>query len=147
MFNIINVCDRTVIISPILKKFGDIMFLVWTSSQPPSAPPPTNAKTCVSRNCDTNAHIKFIFDTAIVDQESKKPIDFSENRYTIMADGGHFIENMPNSLCMPYFHPNTPINFIFDVAIDLLGRKVPIDFGENWVMKMASGGHLKKVAY
>ena len=36
--------------------FGDIMVLVW---------PPPHAMACVSRNCDTNARIKFIYDTAI----------------------------------------------------------------------------------
>ena len=36
----------------------------------------------VSRNCDTNAHIKFIFDTTIDDLEWKNPIDFGENRKT-----------------------------------------------------------------
>ena len=45
---------------------------------------------CVSRNCDTNAHIKFIFDTAIDDLEWKNPINFGENRKTKMATGGHF---------------------------------------------------------
>ena len=33
--------------------FGDIMVLVWSQSPPQ----PPHAKTCVSRNCDTNAHI------------------------------------------------------------------------------------------
>ena len=28
-----------------------------------------------------------------------------------------------------------PINFIFDIAIDLPGRKVPIDVGNNWYWK------------
>ena len=53
------------------------MVLVWT--------PPPHAKACVSRNCDTNARIKFIFDTAIDDLEWKNPIDFGENRKTKMA--------------------------------------------------------------
>ena len=52
-------------------------------------PPPPHAKACVSRNCDTNAHIKFIIDTAIDDLEWKNPIDFGENRKTKMAAGGH----------------------------------------------------------
>ena len=52
-------------------------------------------KACVSRNCDTNAHIKFIFDTAIDDLEWKNPIDFGENRKTKMAVGG---ENMMKKL-------------------------------------------------
>ena len=42
------------------------MVLVWT---PPPPPHPPHAKACVSRNCDTNARIKFIFDTAIDDLE------------------------------------------------------------------------------
>ena len=54
---------------------------VWT---PSPQPPPPHAKACVSRNCDTNAHIQFIFDTAIDDLEWKNPIDFSKNRKTKM---------------------------------------------------------------
>ena len=50
------------------------MFLVWMLS------PPLHAKASVSRNCDTNDHIKFIFDTSIDDPEWKNPIDFGENR-------------------------------------------------------------------
>ena len=60
------------------------MVLVWT---PPPHPPPPHAKACVSRNCDTHARIKFIFDTAIDDLEWKNPIDFGENRKTKMAVG------------------------------------------------------------
>ena len=37
-----------------------------------------HAKACVSRNCDTNAHIKFIFDIAIDDLELKNPIDLAK---------------------------------------------------------------------
>ena len=37
-------------------------------------------KACVSRNCNTNARIKFIIDTAIDDLEWKNPIDFGANR-------------------------------------------------------------------
>ena len=43
------------------------MVLVWTPPQPQSQPQPPHAKDCVSCNCDTNARIKFIFDTAIDD--------------------------------------------------------------------------------
>ena len=66
------------------------MVLVWTP--PPPHPPPPHAKACVSRNCDTNARIKFIFDTAIDDLEWKNPIDFGENRKTKMAAIGHFVK-------------------------------------------------------
>ena len=69
---------------PEIKNFGDIMVLVWT--------PPPHAKVCVSRNCDTNARIKFIFDTAIDDLEWKNPIDFGEYRKTKMAANGHFVK-------------------------------------------------------
>ena len=56
------------------------MVLVWTPPQP-LQPQPPHAKACVSRNCDTNAHIKFIFDTSIDDLlEWKNPIDFGEYR-------------------------------------------------------------------
>ena len=63
---------------PEIKNFGDIMVLVWTH-------PPPHPKACVSHNCDTNARIKFIYDTAIDDLEWKNPIDFGENRKTKMA--------------------------------------------------------------
>ena len=56
------------------------MVLVRTPSPQPSPPPPPHAKACVSRNCDTNARIKFIIDTAIDDLEWKNPIDFGANR-------------------------------------------------------------------
>ena len=46
------------------------MVLVWTPHSPP------HAKAYVSRNCDTNARIKFIIDTAIDDLEWKKPYRF-----------------------------------------------------------------------
>ena len=62
------------------------MVLVWTP------PPPPHAEACVSRNCDTNARIKFIFDTAIDDLEWKNPIDFGENQKTKMAANGHFVK-------------------------------------------------------
>ena len=55
----------------------EIMVLVRTPSPPP---PPPHAKACASRNCDTNARIKFIIDTAIDDLEWKNPIDFGANR-------------------------------------------------------------------
>ena len=42
----------------------------------PSPPQPPHA---ASRNCDTNACIKFIFDTAIDDLEWKNPIDFGHS--------------------------------------------------------------------
>ena len=72
------------------------MVLVWTP--PPPHPPPPHAKACVSRNCDTNARIKFIFDTAIDDLEWKNPIDFwrkSENQYGRQRP---FCENMMKML-------------------------------------------------
>ena len=52
---------------PEIWNFGDIMVLVRM--------PSPHVKDCVSRNCDTNARIKFIFDTAIDDLEwkSEKP--------------------------------------------------------------------------
>ena len=57
-----------------------------------------HAKACVSRNCDTNARIKFIFDTAIDTLEWKNPIDFGENRKTKMAAKRPFCENMMKKL-------------------------------------------------
>ena len=57
----------------------------------PSVPPP-HAKASVSPNCDTKAHIKFIFDTAIDDLEWKNPIDFGEIGTSKMAAGGYFVK-------------------------------------------------------
>ena len=62
------------------------MVLVWTLS------PSLHSKACVSHNCDTNACIKLIFDTAIDDLERKNPIDFGEYRKTKKAAGGHFVK-------------------------------------------------------
>ena len=45
------------------------------------SPPPPHAKACVSRNCDTNVRIKFIFDTAIDDLEWKSPIEGGSYRF------------------------------------------------------------------
>ena len=92
------------------------MVLVWT---PPHPPP--HAKACVSRNCDTNARIKFIFDTAINDQEWKNPIDFGENRKTKMAANGHFVNKYDEKARALYnLVKNAPINFIFDAATHIL---------------------------
>ena len=43
-------------------------------------PDAVSAEACVSRNCDANARIKFIFYTAIDDLVWKNPIDFGANR-------------------------------------------------------------------
>ena len=85
---------------PEILNFGDVMVLVWTQppQPPPPHPPPPHAKACVSRNCDTNARIKFIFDTAIDTLEWKNPIDFGENRKTEMAAKRPFCENMMKTL-------------------------------------------------
>ena len=40
---------------------------------------PPHVKACVSRNCDTNARIKFIFDTAIDDLEILEQIVKNQN--------------------------------------------------------------------
>ena len=55
-------------------------------------------KACVSRNCNTNAHIKFIIDTAIDDLEWKNPIDFGANRKNQNGRRRPFCENMMKSL-------------------------------------------------
>ena len=47
-------------------------------------------KACVSRNCNTNARIKFIIDTAIDDLEWKNPIDVGANWKN--QNGGHFVK-------------------------------------------------------
>ena len=67
-------------------EIGDIMVLVWS----PSPPQPPHAKACVSRNCDTNARIKLIFDRFIDDLEWKNPIDFGDNRKK--QNGRHFMK-------------------------------------------------------
>ena len=60
---------------PEIWNFGNIMVLVRTPSPLPQPPQLPHAKACVSRiNCDSNARIKFIFDTAIDDLEWKNPI-------------------------------------------------------------------------
>ena len=59
--------------------------------------PPTRAKC----NCDTNAHIKFIFDTAIDDPEWKNPTDFGDNSKTKKADSGHLVQIWWKGLYMP----------------------------------------------
>ena len=64
-------------------------------------------------NCDTNARINFIFDTAIDDLEWKNPIDIVANRKKLWK----YYEKA----CALYnLIKNTPINFIFDVATDIL---------------------------
>ena len=110
----------------------DIKFSIW--------PPRANCKARVSRNCDTNAHIKFIFDTAIDDPEWKNPIDFGENRKTKMVDNLHnvtaFCKKYAEKACARHnFIRNESINCIFNVAIDLPWRKVSINFGENRATK------------
>ena len=79
------------------------MVLVWT-------PPPPHAKACVSRNCDTNARIKFISDTAIDDLEWKNPIDFGENRKN--QNGKWKYDE--KACALHNLIKNAPINFIFD---------------------------------
>ena len=58
----------------------------------PLPSPPLHAKACISCNCDTNAHIKLIFDTAIGDPVYKNLIAFDENRKIKMADGSNFVK-------------------------------------------------------
>ena len=66
------------------------MVLVWT--------PPPAAMACVSRNWDTKARIKFIFDTAIDEIEWKNPIDFGANRKHQNGRRWPFCENMMKKL-------------------------------------------------
>ena len=90
------------------------MVLVRTPSQPP---PPPHAKACVSRNCDTNARIKFIIDAAIDDLVWKNPIDFGVNRKNQNGRRWPFCEKAG---ALYDLIKNAPINFIFDVATDIL---------------------------
>ena len=73
------------------------MVLVWTP-HPWTPHPPPHPKAFVSRNCDTNARIKFIYDTAIDDLEWKNPIDFEENRINQNGRQRPFCENMMKKL-------------------------------------------------
>ena len=79
--------NKSVLLYP-LQISGDIMVLVRTPS-----PPPPHAKACVSRNCDTKARIKFIFDTANDDLEWKNHIDFGANRKNQNGRRRPFCEN------------------------------------------------------
>ena len=65
----------------------------------------------------TNAHIKFILDTD--DLEWKNPINVGKNRKTKMADADHFVKYDEKACVCHNFFRNPPINFIFDIAIDL----------------------------
>ena len=56
-------------------------------------------KACVSRNCDINARIKFIFDTAIDDPRSGRTLSILEKiGKTKMAAKRPFCENMMKKL-------------------------------------------------
>ena len=57
-------------------------------------PQPPHAKASISRNCHTNALIKFIFNTAIDDLEWKNPIDLGENLKNQNVTWWQFCENM-----------------------------------------------------
>ena len=96
--------------------FGDIMVLVWTPFPPPQPP---HAKDCVSRNCDTNVRIKFIFDTAIDYLEWKNTMDLEiieKPKWPPATILWKYDENC----ALHNLIKNAPINFIFDVATDLL---------------------------
>ena len=84
----------TLIISP---KF-EILGILWFWSGRHLRRLRTPIKACVSRNCDTNAHIKFIIDTAIDDLEWKNPIDFGANRKNQNGCRWPFCENMMKQL-------------------------------------------------
>ena len=76
------------------------MVLVWTPPTPPHLRIRRRTPRLVfSRNCDNNARIKFIFDTAIDDLVWKNPIDLGEIRKTKMAANGHFVKIWWKSLC------------------------------------------------
>ena len=80
----------TLIISPKFEISGILWF--WSGRRRRRRRMPPHAKACVSRNCDTNARIKFIIDTAIDDLEWKNPFDFGANREN--QNGRRFCENM-----------------------------------------------------
>ena len=79
--------------------------------------PPPHAKACVSCNCDTNSRINFIIDAAIDDLEWKNPIDFGANRKNQNGRRRPFCEKTG---ALYNLIKNAPINFIFDVATDIL---------------------------
>ena len=106
------------------------------------------AKACVSSNCNTNAHIKFIFgpifDTAIDDPEWKNPVDIDcgENQKTKMIDGGHFVKICWKRLCTPYHPKCTHQLHIWWNHWPTRQKVFLVDFCDNRATKMA-----KKAVY
>ena len=90
-----------------------------------------NWTICFSRKCDTNAHIKFIFNTAIYDPEwMMNLIDLGENRKTKLF-GVAILWKYADKACARHkIIRNAPTNFILYVAIDIQGWKVPIQFSK-----------------
>ena len=70
-------------------------------------PRPPHGKACVSRDCDINARIKFIIDTAIDDLEWKNPMDFGANRNNQNGRRRPFCENMMKKLVHSITHRST----------------------------------------
>ena len=107
--NIIQI--EQVIISPKFENFDDIMFLV--------APPPPHANACAGHNFVTNTPIKCIFAIAIEVPDYKNPMIFGINRKNKMASAAAILyKNAQKDCGVSNFVINSPINFIFGIAID-----------------------------
>ena len=94
---------------------------------------------------------KFICDTAIDDLEQKNPYRFWRKSENQNGRQRPFCENMMKQACALHnLIKNAPINFIFDVATDILIEVGAFQFWQKSGSKMAAGGHFekkKKVAY
>ena len=105
------------IISPKFENFGDIMFLVAPPSPP--SPPPPHANACAGHNFVTNTPIKFIFAIAIEVPDYKKPYDFwhqsEKHKWPLAAI---LYTNSQKACGFSNSVINSPINFIFGIAID-----------------------------
>ena len=84
--------NNVVIISPKFEISGILWFWSGRRRRRRRRTPPPHAKACVSRNCDINARIKFIFDTAIDDQSGRTLSILETIGKTKMAAGGHFVK-------------------------------------------------------
>ena len=108
---------KGLIISPKFEISGMLWF--W-SGRPAASAAAARQQACVSRNCDSNARIKFIFDTTIDDLEWKNPIDFGENRKTKWPPTAILWKYDEKDCALHNFIKNAPINFTFNVATDIL---------------------------
>ena len=116
------VCYLFIIISPKLENFCDIMGLVAPPppppSSPPSPPPPPHANACTGHNFVTNTPIKFIFAIAIEVPDYKNPMILSSIGKTKWPLAAILYKNDQKACGISNCVTNSPINFIFGIAID-----------------------------